>query len=140
LSEEIIIEIFKEVRLIMPFYGAFDEDSVCHTVVQTKESALLERKIKKACKRINNKNFRIVVLGEINPKSIWQKSKPNRHINSYKIWWKSVKYGINKFTAFAIIYNNKIMVKEGVPTDEEITNMINNMISGGKPDSKEELT
>jgi hypothetical protein len=55
-------------------------------------------------------------LGEIDPKSIWQRSKPNRHLNSFKIWIKSVKYGIKKFPALVVIYKGKVEKKEGVPT------------------------
>ena len=86
LEEEIRIEIFKKVRLVVPFYGSFDEDSVCHTIEQTEESRELERTIKKACRNMKNEDIKISVLGEIDPRSIWQKSKPNRHINSLKIW------------------------------------------------------
>jgi hypothetical protein len=127
LEEEIKIEIFKEVRLVVPFYGSFDEDSVCHTVEQTEESRELERTIKKVCRNMKNEDIRICVLGEINPRSIWQKSKPNRHLNSLKIWWKSVKYGLKEYPAFVVIYKDRIKKKKGVPTQEEIETMIKNI-------------
>jgi hypothetical protein len=127
LEEEILIEIFKEVRLVVPFYGSFDEDSVCHTVEQTKESKELERTIKRACQKMKNENIKIVVLGEINPNSIWQRSKPNRHLNSVKIWIKSVKYGIKKFPALVVIYKGRVKKCEGVPTQEEVESMIANI-------------
>ncbi len=127
LEEEIKIEIFKEVRLVVPFYGSFDEDSVCHTIEQTEESKELERIIKKVCRKMKNEEIKIVVLGQINPKSIWQRSKPNRHLNSLKIWWKSVKYGIKKFPAFVVVYKGKVKKREGVPTEEEIESMIENI-------------
>ncbi|MEE9151892.1 MAG: hypothetical protein V3U20_08695, partial [Thermoplasmata archaeon] len=62
------------------------------------------------------------------PESIWQRSKPKRHMNSFKIWWKSIKYGIKKFPAFAIICNGKVKVREGLPTEEEIKSMIESII------------